>query len=101
MGGGEPLPPPPSLAGSAIAERSSVFNITYYGAKGDGRTVNTLAFRQAIDACAKSGGGTVDVPAGEFVSGTIVLRSHVNLHLEAGANWFGAPPHLPDMTMFV
>jgi hypothetical protein len=73
------------LVSSAFAQRSSVFNITYYGAKGDGKTVNTLAFRQAIDACAKSGGGTVYVPAGEFVSGTIVLRSRVNLYLEAGA----------------
>jgi polygalacturonase len=73
------------LFSSAFAQRSSVFNITYYGAKGDGKTVNTLAFRQAIEACVKSGGGTVYVPAGEFVSGTIVLRSRVNLYLEAGA----------------
>jgi hypothetical protein len=73
------------LVAGATAQRSSVFNILYYGAKGDGKTVNTLAFRQAIDACAKSGGGTVYVPAGEFVSGTIVLRSHINLYLEAGA----------------
>src|SRR5579862_138941 len=73
------------LVSSAFSQRSSVFNITYYGAKGDGKTVNTLAFRQAVEACAKSGGGTVYVPAGEFVTGTIVLRSRVNLYLEAGA----------------
>ncbi|MEW5975979.1 MAG: glycosyl hydrolase family 28 protein [Acidobacteriota bacterium] len=68
-----------------IRAQPSVFNIVDYGAKGDGRTVNTQAINKAIEACAKSGGGTVWVPSGEFRSGTIRLLSNVNLHLDSGA----------------
>jgi polygalacturonase len=61
------------------------FPITRYGAVA-GRTADqSAAFRAALDACAKAGGGRVVVPAGRFVSGPIVLRSNVNLHLEDGA----------------
>jgi len=61
------------------------YNITDYGALADGKTVNTAAIQQAIATCNKGGGGTVTIPAGVFVSGTIRLLSNVNLHLEAGA----------------
>jgi polygalacturonase len=61
------------------------FPITRYGAV-SGRTADqSAAFRSALDACAKAGGGRVVVPAGRFVTGPIVLRSNVNLHLEDGA----------------
>ncbi|MBQ6472281.1 MAG: right-handed parallel beta-helix repeat-containing protein [Victivallales bacterium] len=60
-------------------------NIVDFGAVADGATVNTKAIQTAIDACAAVGGGTVTVPAGVFVTGTIWLRSHVELHLEMGA----------------
>ena len=72
------------LSGPLPAQQSR-FNIVDYGAKGDGKTVNTSAINQAIAACAKAGGGTVHVPAGEFRSGTVVLLSNVNLHLDSGA----------------
>jgi len=62
-----------------------VFNILDYKAKGDGVTLNTKSIQAAIDACSKSGGGTVWFPAGRFVSGTIYLKSHVTLSLDAGA----------------
>jgi hypothetical protein len=62
-----------------------VFNILNYKAKGDGVTINTRSIQAAIDACSKSGGGTVLFPAGRYVSGTIYLKSHVTLYLEAGA----------------
>lgn len=58
------------------------FNITDYGAKGDGVTKNTEAFRKAIEACNKAGGGRVIVPAGKFFTGPIYLKSNVNLHLQ-------------------
>jgi polygalacturonase len=61
------------------------FVITGYGAKGDGETDCTDAFRRAIDACNKAGGGRVVVPAGTFTSGAIHLKSNVNLHLVKGA----------------
>src|SRR5262245_32239275 len=61
------------------------FDITRYGAAAGRDTVVTDAFRAAIEACQKAGGGRVVVPAGRFVTGPIVLRSNVNLHLSEGA----------------
>jgi len=63
----------------------SVFNIKNYGARGDGKTVNTQAINKAVTACADAGGGTVVVPAGIFLTGTVQLKSHVTLMLEKGA----------------
>lgn len=75
-------------AGSASDPARS--DIRAFGAAGDGRTVDTAAIQAAIDACAGSGGGTVVVPTGVFVTGSIVLRSRVELHLAAGATLAGA-----------
>lgn len=61
------------------------FNVKRFGAKGDGRTLDTRAIGKAIAACVKAGGGTVYVPAGTFVTGTLQLFSNVNLHLSPGA----------------
>lgn len=61
------------------------FVITEYGARGDGRMDCSEVFRRAIDACVQSGGGRVVVPAGEFLTGPIHLKSNVNLHLTEGA----------------
>lgn len=60
-------------------------NILDFGAKGDGVFVNTQAINDAVNKCFENGGGTVLVPAGTYVTGTIVLKSNVNLHLEPGA----------------
>ncbi|HSC55512.1 MAG TPA: glycoside hydrolase family 28 protein [Phnomibacter sp.] len=59
--------------------------ITDFGAKGDGVTKNTEAFKKAIEACNKAGGGRVVVPAGKFLTGPIYLKSNVNLHLSEGS----------------
>ncbi len=61
------------------------FLITSYGAVGNGITLNTEAFRKAIEECEKSGGGRVVVPKGIWLTGPIELRSNVNLYLERGA----------------
>ena len=61
------------------------FDITRFGARADGKADSSEAFRRAIDACNKAGGGRVLVPAGEFLTGAIHLRSNVNLHLAAGS----------------
>jgi polygalacturonase len=61
------------------------FAVTKYGAKGDGRVDNTEAFRKAVAACNKAGGGRVVVPAGTFLTGPIHLLSNVNLHVSEGA----------------
>ena len=62
-----------------------LFQITAFGAKADGKTPCTEAIAQAIAACAAAGGGRVDVPAGDFVTGAVHLKSNVELHLERGA----------------
>jgi polygalacturonase len=70
---------------NTIRANSLVFNILAYKAKGDGLTMNTKYIQSAIDACSKSGGGTVWFPAGRFISGTIYMKSNVTLFLDAGA----------------
>jgi polygalacturonase len=62
-----------------------VFNITSYGAIGNGKEDCTDAFRSAIEDCAQSGGGIVYVPEGIFLTGAIHLKSNVNLNLTENA----------------
>ena len=61
------------------------FSLTKYGAVGDGKFDCTEAFRKAINACHKAGGGRVVVPAGTFLTGPVHLLSNVNLHVSEGA----------------
>jgi polygalacturonase len=61
------------------------FDITKFGAAAGGSADCTEAFRSAIDACVKSGGGRVVVPEGKFLTGAIHLQSNVNLHVKKGA----------------
>jgi polygalacturonase len=63
----------------------NMFKITDYAAKGDGATKNTDAFKQAVAAAKAAGGGVVDVPSGNWLTGPIHLDSNIELHLEAGA----------------
>lgn len=73
------------------SSETRAFNIVEHGARADGKTVNTKAIQAALDACGAAGGGTVVVPAGTFVTGTIWLRSHVELHLQHGAVLLASP----------
>lgn len=61
------------------------FDITEFGARGDGATLNTRAIAAAIAACTTAGGGRVIVPPGRFLTGAIELKSNVDLHVSAGA----------------
>lgn len=67
-----------------MMEETCLYNIVDFGATADGKTVCTSAIQSAIDACARTG-GRVLIPAGTFVTGTIFLKSHVELHLSHGA----------------
>ncbi|MEP6901230.1 MAG: glycosyl hydrolase family 28 protein [Actinomycetota bacterium] len=69
--------------------KSAIYDIRNFGAVGDGKTVNTRAFQSAIDDCTPSG-GVVLVAGGNFVTGTIYLKSNVTLHVEAGATILGS-----------
>jgi polygalacturonase len=60
-------------------------SLTDFGAKGDGLTLNTEAFAQAISALTAKGGGHLVVPAGIWLTGPITLASHIDLHLEKNA----------------
>ena len=62
-----------------------VYNIKDYGAVGDGKTLNTEAINNTIIACSKAGGGTVLVPAGRFITGTVQLKSNITLFLDKEA----------------
>ncbi len=67
------------------------FNVHTYGALGDGAAKDTAALQAAIDACNAAGGGRVLVPAGVYVTGTLWLKSRVELYLSAGATLLGSP----------
>jgi len=64
---------------------NATFNVTNYGAVGDGRTINTAAIQKAVDAASAAGGGTVLVPAGKFLTRPFTLASSINLHLARDA----------------
>ena len=65
--------------------KKDTFNITRYGAVPDGVTLNTKSINDAIADCSSKGGGVVLVPAGVWLTGPIVLKSNVNLHLHGEA----------------
>lgn len=59
------------------------FNVTGYGAKGNGVTDDAKAIQRAIDACSAAGGGSVIIPSGKtFMAGPLYLKSNVDLHLQ-------------------
>ena len=69
---------------------SGGLNVRDCGALGNGEASCTAAIQRAIDRCAAGGGGTVMVPAGEYVTGSLWMRSNVTLHLDAGAKLLGS-----------
>lgn len=80
-----------SIVAIAASAQIKTYNIKNYGAVADGITGNTAAIQKAIDDAAKRGGGVVQVPDGRFVTGVIVLKSNVELHLSKGAVLLGSP----------
>ena len=68
---------------------AGIYNIRDFGAVGDGKTLDTIALQAAIDTCNREKGGTVLVPAGVFVIGTVQMKSNVILHLSAQATLLG------------
>jgi hypothetical protein len=67
-----------------------VYNVRDFGAKGDGSSLDTAAIQAAIDTCNKDQGGTVLVPAGVFVIGTVEMKSNVTLHIAASGKLLGS-----------
>ncbi|MDQ2721261.1 MAG: glycosyl hydrolase family 28 protein [Bacteroidota bacterium] len=69
-----------------------VYNVKKYGAKGDGKNIDTKAIDKAIDAANAAGGGTVFFPGGDYLSVTIHLKSNVALYIDQGATIIAATP---------
>lgn len=67
------------------------FDVRAYGAKGDGVAKDTAAIQKAVDAAHAAGGGTVEIPAGTYLTGSIFLKSNVDFHVGAGAELLGSP----------
>lgn len=72
------------------AAEASVYNVKAYGAKGDGKAIETSAINKTIDAAAAAGGGTVYFPAGNYLSTSIHLKSNIALYLDQGATIIAA-----------
>ena len=73
------------------APASGSYNVRTYGALGNGKHLDSPAINRAILAAATNGGGTVEIPAGIYLCGSIHLKSNINLHLDSGATILGAP----------
>ena len=80
-----------AASSECLAAGTVVFNVKDYGATGKRSDDARAAIQKAIDACAAAGGGMVYLPPGEYISGTIHLRSHVRLHIEAGSRLIASP----------
>jgi polygalacturonase len=85
------------LAGKSAETNTGFFNVRNFGAAGDGKNLDSPALNKAIDACAEAGGGTVLVPAGTYLCGSIHLQSNIRLLIDAGATILGAPQ---DMNVY-
>lgn len=89
----EPAPGGIGSANTAADRREAgarVYSVREFGAAGDGVTLDTAAVQAAIDACHADRGGTVLVPAGDFLVGTLELKSNVTLHLAAQGRLLGS-----------
>jgi polygalacturonase len=81
----------------SLADANTNFNVHAFGAVGDGRHLDSPAINAAIEACSEAGGGTVTVPAGTYLCGSIHLTNNLNLFLDSGAVILGAPQ---DMNVY-
>ena len=79
-----------SAAPAIVSHPATTCDVRSFGAKGDGRTLDTIPIQRAIDACAKAGGGTVLFTPGRYVSGTILLKSHIVMKLDTGSVLLGS-----------
>ena len=79
------------LSAIASPDDKTIFNIRSFGAVGDGTNLDSPAINRTIQAASEAGGGTVFVPAGTYLCGSIHLTSNIHLYLDAGAVILGAP----------
>ncbi len=71
-------------------KKQKVFSTNSFGAKADGQTNSTRSIQKAIDACSSNGGGIVTFERGEYVTGSVFLKSNVHLRLDVGVTLLGS-----------
>ena len=88
-----------------FSQTVSVYNVKDYGAKGDGISFDTKALQESIDNCSVRG-GTVLIPPGKYLTGSLVLKSNVDIYLQNGSTILGSPnlsdyeSHTPEIKSF-
>jgi len=65
--------------------QAGIYNVKTFGAMGDGKNLDSKSINKAIETAANAGGGTVYLPAGNYLSGSIHLKSNISLYLDQGA----------------
>ncbi|MDB4903754.1 MAG: glycoside hydrolase family 28 protein [Mucilaginibacter sp.] len=78
------------IANAANPNQAHFYNIKDFGAVGDGINLDSKAMNKAIDAAANAGGGTIYFPAGNYLSGSIHLKSNISLFIDQGATIIAA-----------
>jgi hypothetical protein len=98
--------PQAASAGQSASPQTGTWNVVSHGAVGDGSHLNTAAIQSAIDECARAGGGRVYFPPGAYLTGTLILKSHVTLYFEGGSVLLGSkdlgdyPPHVQSFRSY-
>jgi len=93
------------FAVNIAAQTNGVFNITNFGAIGDGNRINTIEIQQAIDKASEKG-GVVLIPPGKFVTGSLELKSNVTINIIKGATILGSTDladykeHIPELKSY-
>jgi polygalacturonase len=80
-----------NFAAAVLAADKVPLNVRDFGAKGDGVTKDTVALQKALDTCAENVGGTVLVPEGVYLTGSLILHANTTLQLATRANLLGSP----------
>jgi len=80
------------LASVSFSQSNAFYNVRVFGAKGDGKTLDTDAVNKTIDSTAAKGGGTVYFPAGTYLCFSIRLKSNITIYLDNGATILAADP---------
>lgn len=89
-----------------FSEIKAQYNVLEFGAVNNGTTLCTQSIQSAIDSCHNQGGGTVYFPSGDYLSGTIILKSNVSIYLDNGATLVGStnledfPSNVPELRSY-
>ena len=76
--------------GTLTLRAKTVYDVRDFGAKADGKFLCTQAIQRTIDKCAANGGGTVYLPSGTWLTGTVYLEDQVTIWLDTGCTLLGS-----------